>query len=604
MNDSAERTDPQRRQEFFFWFCAAVSLLSLLWSHSLFWLEPRVAEAAREIAVTGRWYPFTVNFEPCAGLPPLEVWSIALIFKLGVSEFAARLPSALTAFALLIGVFNLADRLFDRRTALLTSWLTLGSFGLLYMGRCCAPGVLPAAIVVWALELYLRGVGRRSFLISLAVGMLLTAGVLDCGLSFLVTAGVLLAPWMFANLHRFHWKVFAAVAISAACLGGAWAFLFGAPWLSASWWVAQAARATDARVMLDLWQNRWIHIFDNPSGGLYAVTLIILPWAPIMFAAFGGALCKIRRLTGGDRCLLAGGAAGFLVLALPGSAQRADFLPLLPFLMLGTGVSVLRGDGGRLTRWAVVATRTAFMVLASFAVVSPATIPLWNYPVPPLFWVACFLFGGAVLLIMMLDSYPTRPLPRLTGLPDPLGSTILGGTLLSICLLSFLLPSLRELRVEKPFLTKVGEKTSAGDVAAIVNVGDRDPVVMQLFYTRSPSGIATISKIDEKRAVEEFVRELSRHPGKRVAVIAGHRRSEADFLRRCAEAAKLDIRIDEPDCKEDISNFYPDLPKELENEPFDDNAPFIRRACWLVSVPNEGPAVENDSSTNVRNKGM
>ena len=600
MNDSAERTDPQRRQELFFWFCAAVSLLSLLWSHSLFWLEPRVAEAAREIAVTGRWYPFTVNFEPCAGLPPLEVWSIALIFKLGVSEFAARLPSALTAFVLLIGVFRLADRLFDRRTALLTSWLTLGSFGLLYMGRCCAPGVLPAAIAVWALELYLRGVGKRSFPISLAVGMLLAAGVLDCGLRFLFTAGALLAPWIFANLHRFNWKVLAAVTISVSCLVLSWAFLYGDPRISASLWIARAVRAVEARAMLDLWLSRWWHIFDNPAGGLYAITLIILPWAPIMFAAFGGAWCEIRRLTVVDRCLLTGIVVGFLVLALPASAQRADFLPLMPFLMMGTGVSVLRGDGGRLTRWAVVATRTAFMVLAAFAVVSPATIPLWSHPVPPLFWAACFLFGAAVLLIMMLDSYPTRPLPRLTGLPDPLGSTVLGGTLLSICLLSFLLPSLRELRVEKPFLAEV-EKLNAG---AIVNIGDRDSVAMQLFYTRSAAGIATIPNIDAERAGGEFVRELSRHPGKSVAVIAPYRRSETEFLRKCAESAKLDIRIDGPDCKEDISRFYPDPPKELEDEPLDDKAPFIRRACWLVSVPGEGIAVEKDKSTKVNDKGM
>jgi len=220
--------------------------------------------------------------------------------------------------------------------------------------------------------------------------------------------------------------------------------------------------------------------------------------------------------------------------------------------------------------------------------------------VPPLFWAACFLFGAAVLLIMMLDSYPTRPLPRLTGLPDPLGSTVLGGTLLSICLLSFLLPSLRELRVEKPFLAEV-EKLNAG---AIVNIGDRDSVAMQLFYTRSAAGIATIPNIDAERAGGEFVRELSRHPGKSVAVIAPYRRSETEFLRKCAESAKLDIRIDGPDCKEDISRFYPDPPKELEDEPLDDKAPFIRRACWLVSVPGEGIAVEKDKSTKVNDKGM
>ena len=47
-----------------------------------------------------------------------------------------------------------------------------------------------------------------------------------------------------------------------------------------------------------------------------------------------------------------------------------------------------------------------------------------------------FLITALVLFIMLLDSHPTRPLPRLTGLPDALASTILGGTLLTICLIS------------------------------------------------------------------------------------------------------------------------------------------------------------------------
>ena len=155
MNDSAEKIDPQFRHEVFFWCCAIVSLMALLGSHSLFWTEPAVAEAAREITATGRWYPLTVNFRKCSDLPLLEVWSVACFFKFGVSEFAARLPSVLAALVLLIGVFRLAKRLFDRRAALLTAWLTLGSFGVLYMGRCCVPGVFSAAIAVWAVLLYL-----------------------------------------------------------------------------------------------------------------------------------------------------------------------------------------------------------------------------------------------------------------------------------------------------------------------------------------------------------------------------------------------------------------------------------------------------------------
>ena len=609
MNDSAERI--RFRQELFFWCCAAVSLLSLLGSHSLFWLEPTVAEAAREIAVTGRWHPFTVNFSPYPGLPPLEVWSIALVFKLGISEFAARLPSALAAFALLIGVFKLAERLFDRRTALLTAWLTLGSFGLLYMGRCCAPGVLSAAIVVWASVLYLRGVGKRSFWNALAVSLLLAVGVLNYGVKFFFVAGALLAPWMYADRRNFHWKIFPAVLIAAALTVLAWMFLFGDPWNSICNYFARFASVEGAQAVLKHWLGRWYRISGHPARGIGDLTLVMLPWALITLASLGGALGKIRRLSREERSLLLGVVIGFLVLVIRGTARRTDFLPLMPFLAIETGVCFLRGDGGRLTRWAVFATRSAVLVLASFIAVSPVTIPLWrrvlNLELPMLFWAMCLLFGGAVLLIMMLDSHPSRPLPRLTGLPDPLGSTVLGGTLMSICLwaflMPFLLPSMRELRVEKPFMEGVGSDVAKLKPAAVVNIGGRDFAVTLLFYSRIDGKVTTIAERDGKRAAEALVRELSRHPGKRVAVIAGYRRKELDILHRCAAAANLDIKVKSPYRKELLPYVYTRPQDELKDEPFEDNAPFLQHACWLVTVP-EGAAMEKNDPTNVRNKGM
>lgn len=633
MNDSAERTDPQRRQEFFFWCCAAVSLLSLLGSHALFWLEPRLAEAAREITVTGRWYPFTVNFEPCGGLPPLEVWSTALFLKLGVSEFSARMPSVLAAFALLIGTFRLANRLFDRRTALLSCWLTLGSFGVLYMGRCCVPGIFPAALAVWAVVLYLDNVEKRGFRRAALWSFLLTLGTLNCGIRFLLIAGVLLIPWMCADRRGVrNWREPAAVvlAVGVPCL--AWALLLDDPFGPA--WDKLRHLAADGVLAETLknWGAAWLRRDGNPAWeGLCNATLVIMPWILVTVTSFGGALRRMRRLESRDRRLLIGVVLGILVLGL-GKAQRADYLPLVPFLALGTGVCVLRGDGGRPSRWAVVATRSAFIVAASFGVVSPVTIPLWrrvlNLDLSLVFWIACFLFGAAVLLIMMLDSYPKRPLSRLAGLPDPLSSTILGGTLTSICLMSFLLPSVREVRVEKAFLVEVKEvfagripeknRTEAKDgfetekdapaaemkigtdarPAAVFNVGRRDFAEMILFYVRLPERVTTISPRDGKPGQEELVRELLRHPGKRVAVIARFRSRDKDFLRGAAALAGVTADVDDPAVKEEIKYIYSELRANDENESPAPGIRFLKHACWLVTVPES--AAENDSATNVR----
>ncbi|MBQ6353168.1 MAG: glycosyltransferase family 39 protein, partial [Lentisphaeria bacterium] len=196
MYDPAERTNPLRSQEFFFWLCALVALVSLLGRASFFGSEPVVAEAAREAAEFGRWWPLCVNFRPFPGLSPVEVWSVAAMsFFGGITEFSGRLPAALAALALLCGCRVLAGALFDRGTALLTSWLTLGCCGVIYLGRNSGSGILSAALLVWMAVLRCREPERRRFWNTLASGALLILGVADRGWGFLLLAAALLLPW-------------------------------------------------------------------------------------------------------------------------------------------------------------------------------------------------------------------------------------------------------------------------------------------------------------------------------------------------------------------------------------------------------------------------
>lgn len=572
MNDSAEKLDPLFRQKFFFWCCAVVSLVALLGSNSLFWVEPRIAEAAREIVVTRRWYPLTINFREYSGLPRLEVWSVALLFKMGVSEFAARLPSALAALVLLIGAMQLAKRLFDRKTALLTGWLTLGSFGVLYMGRCCGSGVLSGALAIWLMVLFQRGVGKKSFWLSLGMGLLLALGVLNRGLAFLWLPAALAAPWIWANRSRFNRRVALSAALSAIGLYLAWLFIVGEPFSAFGKWLWRIITVDGIWTAFRRWWSVWWIRRATPIwSGFPDVFSIMLPWSLLMIAALVGALCRIRSLQRGEKCIWGGIVLGFLVLAFPASARRTDFLPLVPFLALETGVWVLRGEGGRLSRWTVVITRSAIVLASSFGAVALITAPVWrmmlDLELPMLFWAACCFFGVAVLLIMLLDSYPTHPLPKLTGLPDPLGSMILGGTLTSICLISFLLPSLREMREEKPFMLNVRSAVADMDPERIVNIGGPHSTSLLLFYADLPGRITMVS--DRKDGgVDNFVRAVAPHSGERIAVLALYRKKELQFVERCIKAADLDIAVGKPDI--------------LEAAPNGCFISYRRRACWLT----------------------
>jgi 4-amino-4-deoxy-L-arabinose transferase-like glycosyltransferase len=73
--------------------------------------EPKFAEAARQMLVRGDWITPYFNTEPRFDKPPLVYWLMALGYKiLGVNEWAVRLPSALSAIALMGFLFYTLHR--------------------------------------------------------------------------------------------------------------------------------------------------------------------------------------------------------------------------------------------------------------------------------------------------------------------------------------------------------------------------------------------------------------------------------------------------------------------------------------------------------------
>jgi 4-amino-4-deoxy-L-arabinose transferase-like glycosyltransferase len=85
--------------------------------------EPRYAWIARDMAETGDWVTPRLYGKPWFEKPPLYYWGAALCFKVfGVSETAARLPSAISALLATLALAWLAWRLYGEETA---RWLML-----------------------------------------------------------------------------------------------------------------------------------------------------------------------------------------------------------------------------------------------------------------------------------------------------------------------------------------------------------------------------------------------------------------------------------------------------------------------------------------------
>ncbi len=85
--------------------------------------EPRYAWIARDMAETGDWVTPRLYGKPWFEKPPLYYWGAAICFKLfGVSEAAARLPSAIAALLATVAMAWLAWRIYGAETA---RWLLL-----------------------------------------------------------------------------------------------------------------------------------------------------------------------------------------------------------------------------------------------------------------------------------------------------------------------------------------------------------------------------------------------------------------------------------------------------------------------------------------------
>ena len=88
----------------------AIAIMAFLWHLGSVGLvdetEPLFAEAARHMKISGNWITPYFNQETRFDKPPLIYWLIALgYYMVGVNEWAVRLPSAISAIALMVGCF-------------------------------------------------------------------------------------------------------------------------------------------------------------------------------------------------------------------------------------------------------------------------------------------------------------------------------------------------------------------------------------------------------------------------------------------------------------------------------------------------------------------
>jgi 4-amino-4-deoxy-L-arabinose transferase-like glycosyltransferase len=192
--------------------------------------EPRYAWIARDMAETGDWVTPRLYGKPWFEKPPLFYWGAALSFKLfGVSEAAARLPSAISALLATLALALLALRLYGAETA---RWLllflptTVGMIGFSHAAATDMPfsGMLTIAMVCAAVVLGLTRnentpiLPRTPWHALIFFGFFLGLAVLAKGPAAIILSGGAVFFWaLFTKRWRDAFRLFHPAAIAAFC---------------------------------------------------------------------------------------------------------------------------------------------------------------------------------------------------------------------------------------------------------------------------------------------------------------------------------------------------------------------------------------------------
>ena len=146
------------------WFLVVLLLVAtvmLLWNlgaHPLKnWDESIYAQVSKEMVRTGDWLTPHWNAQPWFEKPPLYLWLSAAFFKLfGISEFAARLPSALSGIGLVAIVYLLGRRLYGIAVGALAAVIVLTAFQVVQASRLVIMDVMLTFFIFAAVYFYVR----------------------------------------------------------------------------------------------------------------------------------------------------------------------------------------------------------------------------------------------------------------------------------------------------------------------------------------------------------------------------------------------------------------------------------------------------------------
>jgi 4-amino-4-deoxy-L-arabinose transferase-like glycosyltransferase len=140
--------------------------------------EPRYAQVAREMLARSDWITPVLSNKPWLEKPPLYYWQAMLVYSaFGVTDWAARLPSAFDATAMIVAIYLFFRRLYPG-VALDAALIAASSAGVIAYARAASMDMALAAtftvsmLAWWVWNESGKKAWLAAFYASLALGML------------------------------------------------------------------------------------------------------------------------------------------------------------------------------------------------------------------------------------------------------------------------------------------------------------------------------------------------------------------------------------------------------------------------------------------------
>lgn len=239
------------------------------------------AHEGKEMLRTGDWWSARFNGEFILSHPPLFPWMEAASFKLfGVSDPAAKLPSALLGFGTIVLMYFLTLELTTDSWLALLAMLVLAStqFFLKNAGHAMTdvPFTFFFALAIW---FYVKGLRNSVYLA--VMGLPLALAVLTRSVVGLIALGIMLVHLVLTKRYRtlFSPWLICGVAVTLA--------------LPAAWYVSQYRlhganfflshlEFLNSKLHVEGGANRWTTVFNYPM----ALLKYYWPWLPFLVAGF------------------------------------------------------------------------------------------------------------------------------------------------------------------------------------------------------------------------------------------------------------------------------------------------------------------------------